>query len=90
MKRFCYIGIILLLFLPSFVRAQHHPNHAEATDMADQFVTNYDSLLNSYVFNKYAASTRRHRANINATMPSTRYPTVSLPNGSIPFIPSSL
>ena len=66
MKRFCYIGIILLLFLPSFVRAQHHPNHVEATDMADQFVTNYDSLLNSYVFNKYAASTRRHRANINA------------------------
>ena len=34
-------------------------------DMADQFVTNYDSLLNSYVINKYAASTRRHRANIN-------------------------
>ena len=33
--------------------------------MADQFVTNYDSLLNSYIFNKYAASSRRHRANIN-------------------------
>ena len=66
MKQFCYIGILLLLLSPSYAQAQHHPNHAEATDMADQFVTNYDSLLNSYVFNKYAASTRRHRANINA------------------------
>ena len=55
-----------MLLSPSYAQAQHHPNHAEATDMADQFVTNYDSLLNSYVFNKYAASTRRHRANINA------------------------
>ena len=66
MKRFCYIGVVMLLLSPTFVRAQHHSNHAEATDMADQFVTNYDSLLNSYVLNKYAASTRRHRANINA------------------------
>jgi membrane-bound lytic murein transglycosylase D len=65
MKRFCYIGAVLLLMWPATLRAQHHPNHAEATDMADQFVTNYDSLLNSYVINKYAASTRRHRANIN-------------------------
>jgi membrane-bound lytic murein transglycosylase D len=51
--------------LPVGLRAQHHSNNAEAMDMADQFVTNYDSLLNSYVINKYAASTRRHRANIN-------------------------
>ena len=65
MKRFCYIGALLLLFVPATLQAQHHPNNPEATDMADQFVTNYDSLLNSYVFNKYAASTRRHRANIN-------------------------
>ena len=66
MKRFCYIGALLLLFVPATLQAQHHPNNPEATDMADQFVTNYDSLLNSFVFNKYAASTRRHRANINA------------------------
>jgi len=33
--------------------------------MADQFVTNYDSLLNTYVISKYAATSRRHRANIN-------------------------
>ena len=65
MKRFCYIWVVLSLMLPTFAQAQHHPNHAEATDMADQFVANYDSLLNSYVFSKYAASTRRHRANIN-------------------------
>ena len=66
MKHFCYIGVVLMLLLPSTISAQHRPNHVEATDMADQFVTNYDSLLNSYVFSKYAASTRRHRANINA------------------------
>ena len=65
MKRFCYISALLLLMLPVSMRAQHHSNNAEAMDMADQFVTNYDSLLNSYVINKYAASTRRHRANIN-------------------------
>ncbi|MBP5190756.1 MAG: transglycosylase SLT domain-containing protein [Bacteroidales bacterium] len=65
MKRFCYISALLLLMLPVGLRAQHHSNNAEAMDMADQFVTNYDSLLNSYVINKYAASTRRHRANIN-------------------------
>ena len=65
MKHFCYIGAVLLLLLPATLRAQHHSNNAEAMDMADQFVTNYDSLLNSYVINKYAASTRRHRANIN-------------------------
>lgn len=66
MKRFCYIGAIMLLLLPVSLKAQPHPTHSEATDMADQFVSNYDSLLNSFVFNKYAASTRRHRANINA------------------------
>ena len=66
MKHFCHIGVVLMLLLPITVIAQHRPNHVEATDMADQFVTNYDSLLNSYVFSKYAASTRRHRANINA------------------------
>jgi membrane-bound lytic murein transglycosylase D len=33
--------------------------------MADQFVTNYDSLLNSYVLTKYTSTTRRHHANIN-------------------------
>ncbi|MBQ6069493.1 MAG: transglycosylase SLT domain-containing protein [Bacteroidales bacterium] len=66
MKGFCYIGVVFLLLLPTCVQAQHHTNNAEATDMADQFVSNYDSLLNSYVISKYAASTHRHRANINA------------------------
>ena len=49
----------------SAAKAQPRTNHVEAADMADQFVTNYDSLLNSYIFSKYAASSRRHRANIN-------------------------
>ena len=65
MKRFCYIFLPLLLFVSSAAQAQPRTNHVEAADMADQFVTNYDSLLNSYIFNKYAASSRRHRANIN-------------------------
>ena len=47
MKGFCYIGVVFLLLLPTCVQAQHHTNNAEATDMADQFVSNYDSLLNS-------------------------------------------
>ena len=65
MKRFCYIFLPLLLLVSSAAQAQPRTNHVEAADMADQFVTNYDSLLNSYIFNKYAASSRRHRANIN-------------------------
>ena len=65
MKHFCYTVTLLLFLLPAILQAQPHTKHAEATDMADQFVSNYDSLLNSYVINKYAASTHRHRANIN-------------------------
>lgn len=52
------------MLLPA-ARAQYTPTNPEAADMADQFVANYDSLLNSYVMSKYAASQRRHRANIN-------------------------
>ena len=65
MKHFCHIIVALLLLMPSLVQAQPRTNHAEAADMADQFVTNYDSLLNSYVISKFAASSHRHRANIN-------------------------
>ena len=69
-KRLLYMKRILLLFaallaiMPA-TRAQNNVTNPEAADMADQFVTNYDSLLNSYVMSKYAASQRRHRANIN-------------------------
>ena len=65
MKRFCYISLALLLLVSSAAKAQSHTNHIEAADMADQFVANYDSLLNSYILSKYAASSHRHRANIN-------------------------
>ncbi len=33
--------------------------------MADQYVSNYDSLLNSFILSRYVATSRRHRANIN-------------------------
>lgn len=64
MKRFCYTVLVFLLFSP-VVRAQFAPTNPEAADMADQFVTNYDSLLNSFIMNKYVATSHRHRANIN-------------------------
>ena len=64
MKRFIYTLIVLLLAAPAATAQIHHVNQ-EALDMADQFVTNYDSLLNSYVLTKYTSTTRRHHANIN-------------------------
>ncbi|MBR5352987.1 MAG: transglycosylase SLT domain-containing protein [Bacteroidales bacterium] len=64
MKRLLYTIVILLLAAP-VVNAQNHHVNQEALDMADQFVTNYDSLLNSYVISKYSSTSRRHHANIN-------------------------
>ena len=64
MKHFCHIAVILLLLSP-VAQAQFTPTNPEAADMADRFVSNYDSLLNSFLMTKYAATTRRHRANIN-------------------------
>jgi membrane-bound lytic murein transglycosylase D len=64
MKHFCHIALFLLLLGP-VANAQFTPTNPEAADMADQFVSNYDSLLNSFIMNKYAATSRRHRANIN-------------------------
>lgn len=64
MKRLFFIVLVLGMMAPS-VRAQHTSTNPEAADMADQFVANYDSLLNTYVMSKYAATQRRHRANIN-------------------------
>lgn len=65
MKRFAYIFAVVMLLVPAVVSAQNRPNSPEAAAMADQFVNNYDSLLNSYVISKYASSAFRHRANIN-------------------------
>ncbi|MBQ6684051.1 MAG: transglycosylase SLT domain-containing protein, partial [Bacteroidales bacterium] len=64
MKRFFYTLMALMLVMPA-AEAQHDETNEEAMELADIFVSNYDSLLNSYVLSKYAASTRRHRANIN-------------------------
>lgn len=65
MKQFCYIILFVVLQVPFFANAQHPVTNTEASDKADQFVSNYDSLLNSYIFNKFASSSHRHRANIN-------------------------
>lgn len=65
MKRFAFISTIVILLVPAVAGAQNRSNSPEAANMADQFVSNYDSLLNSYVFSKYANSSYRHRANIN-------------------------
>ncbi len=64
MKRLIYTLVILLAAAATAPAQNHHINQ-EALDMADQFVTNYDSLLNSYVISKYSSTTRRHHANIN-------------------------
>ena len=64
MKR-CLYTVIILLFAAPLANAQPRTVNEEALDMADQFVSNYDSLLNTYVISKYAATSRRHRANIN-------------------------
>ncbi len=65
MKRFCYISLLFLLLGPAAAQAQFTPTNPEAADLADQFVANYDSLLNSYILSKYNAASHRHRANIN-------------------------
>lgn len=64
MKRYIYAILLILLSAP-VANAQNHNVNEEALDMADQFVSNYDSLLNSYVISKYSSTSRRHRANIN-------------------------
>lgn len=65
MKRFCFIAIVAML-LPIGVRGQHTGASQEAVSMADQFVDNYDSLLNTYVVSKYVKSSRRHHATISS------------------------
>ena len=70
MKRFIYTLIVLLLAAPAATAQIHHVNQ-EALDMADQFVTNYDSLLNSYVISKYSSTSRRHHANIKRLIEGT-------------------
>ena len=67
MKHFASFFIVSAMLLFSGVAYGQQPSvNAEATHYADQFVQNYDSLLNSYVMTKYVASTRRHRANISS------------------------
>ncbi|MCQ2282874.1 MAG: transglycosylase SLT domain-containing protein [Bacteroidales bacterium] len=64
MKRI-YLTLLFLLAVAPIVKAQPTPTNPEAADLAEKFVSNYDSLLNSYVMSRYAATTSRHRGNIN-------------------------
>ena len=64
MKRLI-LSLVILLAVSFTASAQIHPVGQDAIDMADQFVSNYDSLLNSYLITKYSSTSRRHRANIN-------------------------
>ena len=64
MKRL-FLSLVILLAVSFTASSQIHPVGQDAIDMADQFVSNYDSLLNSYLITKYSSTSRRHRANIN-------------------------
>lgn len=58
------ILLALLVFLLPSSYAQHNneTKPGEAELLVDQFVSNYDSLLNSYVFSKYASTRNRHKS----------------------------
>lgn len=64
---------ILLLLLAAILpaaNAQHsEPKGSEAELLVDRFVTNYDSLLNSYVFSKYTATRSRHKSSASHAQP---------------------
>lgn len=64
MTKHTFLALVALFFTAQFGHAQN-PTNPEAANMAEQFVNNYDSLLNSYVLSKYAATNHRQRANIN-------------------------
>ena len=61
-------GVLLVALVASPVSAQiRNTSDSEAEVMVDQFVANYDSLLNSYVMSKYA-SNHRQRGSIGNTV----------------------
>lgn len=54
--------LLLAALLPTTFAQHTDPKAVEAELLVDQFVANYDSLLNSYVFSKYASTRNRHKA----------------------------
>lgn len=64
------IALSLLLLLAGHSYAQNTTARDEADRLSNQFVTNYDSLMNSYVVKKYGAHTERHRT---ATLTETAF-----------------
>lgn len=57
---------MVLLLMPLVTGAQKQSRdslRAEATVMTNRFVDSYDSLLNSYIFTRYANLSHRHRVN---------------------------
>lgn len=66
--------LLLAAFLPTAFAQHADPKVVEAELLVDQFVTNYDSLLNSYLFSKYASTRTRHR---NATVQMQSFDQIS-------------
>lgn len=62
------LGVVLITLVATPVSAQiRNSSDGEAEAMANQFVANYDSLLNSYVMSKYASSNRKQKTSVGST-----------------------
>ena len=63
MRYFCTIFLFLAMLMPwHSVRAQEEGDKGVMEGLSNQFVSNYDSLLNSYVMRKYATTSQRRNA----------------------------
>ena len=62
------LGVVLISLVATPVSAQiRNSSDGEAEAMANQFVANYDSLLNSYVMSKYASANRKQKTSVGST-----------------------
>ncbi len=62
------LGVVLITLVATPVSAQiRNSSDGEAEAMANQFVANYDSLLNSYVMSKYASANRKQKTSVGST-----------------------
>lgn len=63
MRYFCTIFLFLAMLMPwHSVWAQEEGDKGVMEGLSNQFVSNYDSLLNSYVMRKYATTSQRRNA----------------------------
>lgn len=71
------ISLLLLLLaalLPASHAQQNDAKYGEAEQLVNQFVSNYDSLLNSYAFTKYATARSRHKSAATHMQPFDQIP----------------